>query len=81
MPTPVPLVVTGSGVVVGGGVGCCAMATPATVTVDAIASAVIQDVRVMVVTSLVSLGPSLALSPDHSGEWAHPTAPDAGAAP
>jgi hypothetical protein len=47
MPTPVPLVVTGSGVVLGGGVGCCAKAAPATVTVDAIASAVIQDVRVM----------------------------------
>jgi hypothetical protein len=46
MLVPVPLSLTGVG---SGAVGCCAKATPVSVTVDAIANDVIQAVRVMVV--------------------------------
>jgi hypothetical protein len=54
MLVPVPLCLTGSSAGAGG-VGCCAKATPVSVTVDTIAIDMIQAVRVMILTSLVML--------------------------
>jgi hypothetical protein len=57
MLTPVPLT-TGVGAAEVWAVGCCAKASPVTASVDATANDVIQDPRVMIATSLVTLEPT-----------------------
>jgi hypothetical protein len=71
VPVPLSLTEVGSGA---GVVGCCAKATPVSVTVDTIANDVIQAVRVMIVTSLSYILAAGGPVPDYSRKWAHPTA-------